>query len=324
MNILLLNLLEQVLGKSTKRSGYNYEFKCVNPDCPSHSKRKKKLEINLETRSGKNSFHCWSCDYKGSSLHSLFKKIKVDKSKLDELTLYVGLPVKKEDKKPVEKLKLPSEYIFLGDLSKVDLTDEQCEIVLAMLEYLESREITKLDIYRYHIGACLEGTFKNRIILPSYNKFGQVNNFVARLYQDSKYEPSYLKPNGLDENVINFENLIDFNRPIILCEGVFDAITIGDNAIPLFGKNVSTKLLDELYNGNCKDVYICLDKDALSKTYSYAKQLMKVGKNVYIVEMEDKDASSLGKKLTRELIKNTKKTDLNTLLKIKRKIVCNN
>ena len=51
---------------------------------------------------------------------------------------------------------------------------------------------------------------------------------------------------------------------------------------------------------------------------------MKVGKNVYIVEMEDKDASSLGKKLTRELIKNTKKTDLNTLLKIKRKIVCNN
>ena len=88
MNILLLNLLEQVLGKSNHTSGSNYQFKCVDPTCPSHkNKNNKKFEIDLETKQGKNNYHCWVCGYKGTSLHNLFKKQKFTKEKLEELTL---------------------------------------------------------------------------------------------------------------------------------------------------------------------------------------------------------------------------------------------
>jgi hypothetical protein len=42
-----------------------------------------------------------------------------------------------------------------------------------------------------------------------------------------------------DKNIIGFENMINWNVPIVLCEGAFDAIAIKRNAIPLFGKNIS-------------------------------------------------------------------------------------
>ncbi len=37
---------------------------------------------------------------------------------------------------------------------------------------------------------------------------------------------------------IPFEIFINWNSPIIRCEGMFDAISIKRNAIPLLGKNI--------------------------------------------------------------------------------------
>jgi hypothetical protein len=38
---------------------------------------KPKLEVNLtENREGKNPWHCWACDVRGTTIYSLFKQLK--------------------------------------------------------------------------------------------------------------------------------------------------------------------------------------------------------------------------------------------------------
>ena len=38
-----------------------------------------------ENREGKNPWHCWACDVRGTTIYSLFKQLKVDTSKFTEL-----------------------------------------------------------------------------------------------------------------------------------------------------------------------------------------------------------------------------------------------
>lgn len=320
MNVLLLNLLESVLGSSKHTSDDNYAFKCINPKCSSHNLGNKKLEIVLTTTQGKNPYHCWSCGLKGNNLHYLFKKIKVDYSKIETLSKYVQLPTKQQESKPIPTLTLPKEFIFLGDIDKSLYGKISNTKLENAIQYLKSRSISKKDIYTYHIGYCLAGYYENRIIIPSYDKDNRLINFTARLLSDEENpQLKYLKPKNIDENIINFENLIDFSQPIYLCEGSFDAIAIGENAIPLFGKNMSPMLIERIYQQDVNDIYICLDKDAFKLSLEIAIDLMHIGKRVYLVEMEDKDPSKLGKKLVKQLIQQTLPMNLKELLRIKLK-----
>lgn len=114
--------------------------------------------------------------------------------------------------------------------------------------------------------------------------------------------------------------MINWNKPVILCEGSFDAITIGDNAVPLFGKNLSTRLLEKLLESNMDKIYVCLDKDALKNSLKICEKLMQFGKNVYLVELDDKDPNQIGKENMRQIIDNTEKLDLKKIMQIKLKI----
>ena len=81
INNILVGLVESVLGKGTSTSRGNYAFHC--PFC---NHRKKKLEVNLvPTKKNLNPWHCWVCDARGKTLHSLFKRKKVSKEKLNSI-----------------------------------------------------------------------------------------------------------------------------------------------------------------------------------------------------------------------------------------------
>ena len=53
--------------------------------------------------------------------------------------------------------------------------------------------------------------------------------------------------------------------PLVLCEGVFDAIAIRRNAVPLLGKFVPRKLLKMMIKNKVKEVYVALDDDAITE-----------------------------------------------------------
>ena len=67
---------------------------------------------------------------------------------------------------------------------------------------------------------------------------------------------------------------VNWNEPIILVEGVFDAIAIRNNAIPLLGKFPSKTLVMRLVEKQVKKIYVALDEDARQDEIKLSKFLM--------------------------------------------------
>jgi len=180
--------------------------------------------------------------------------------------------------------------------------------------YLQNRDVTKTDVVRYGIGYCSEGVYANRVIVPSYDTDGELNYFVGRsIYQDGM---KYKNP-PVSKDVIGFDLFINWDEPIILCEGVFDAIAIKRNAIPLFGKTIPKKLMKKIYEKQVKTIYILLDSDAYWDSIKMTDVLMRNGINVQIVKLKDKDPSEMGFRKVVDLVKKSSTTSFSDLIRMK-------
>ena len=94
--------------------------------------------------------------------------------------------------------------------------------------------------------------------------------------------------------MIGFEYYINWKVPIVLCEGIFDAIALKRNAVPLFGKTIPKALMMKLVENDVKTVYLALDNDALKEAIKYSVELLNMGKDVYLIELNSKDPSEIG------------------------------
>ena len=275
----IITLLESVLGKGKINSNDNVAFHC--PFC---NHNKKKLECNIVTQY----WHCWVCNAAGRKLAVLFRKLNVQREKISKLIKLLDdveyKPTKTTTDTPV--LQLPEGYRPLWVLQ--EMSPEYRNAVY----YLKKRNITIHDILKYRIGYCRKGPYKGKIIIPSYDANGSLNYFVARAY----YEEDKFKHKNppASKDIVGFELHINWNMPIILVEGAFDAIAIKRNAIPLFGKTISNTLKKRIVEKGVKEIYICLDKDARKQALEAAEYFMANGITVYFVDLTEKDPSELG------------------------------
>jgi len=297
-NLKLLQLLESVLGKSKPTSGDNVAF-----FSPFTSHYKPKLEININTTAeGENPWHCWISDNKGRTIASLFKQLKQPKERFEQLARIIQSSRYRSEKQEVTEvvLQLPEEYHPLWIYKK------SYEYNAAM-HYLKGRGITVFDIIKYRIGYAEKGQYAGRVIIPSYDDSGSLNYFVSRIYRDR--EGMKHKNPSVSKDIIGFEMLINWREPIVLCEGSFDAIAIKRNAIPLFGKAIQPALQKKIIEEQVKDIYICLDADALKNALDISERFMNEGLNVYFIELQDKDASELGfEAITKKISETTQMT----------------
>ena len=153
----------------------------------------------------------------------------------------------------------------------------------------------------------------NRVIIPSYDKDGNLNYFVARSI-DPNSTKKYDTPKCNKNELIGLEYFINWNTPVILCEGIFDAIAIKRNAIPLLGKTIPKALMKKLVETNVKTVYVSLDRDALKDALKYAEELLNLGKDVYLVDLKDKDPSEMGFEKFTKLVHDAEQLTLGELL----------
>ena len=292
-NTVLLSLLEQHLGQSYKRAHNNYAFIC--PFCKDERARlgkskKPKLEIQLTTNlKGENPFSCWFCLVKGRTIKSLFRKLKLDYNEVSHSLKPTNISDERNN-----SISLPKEFIPLYPTPNNIYARK-------VLSYLDKRNITQADIIKYNIGYCMDGKYHDRVIIPSYDGKGLLNFFEARDITNVS-SLRYLKPMVDKNEVIALELFINWNVPIILTEGLFDAITIKRNVIPLLGKTISNALMKKIVTSQVKKIYLALDSDALKTTLQHAEELINRGKKVYIVELKDKDANSIGFHKFTELI----------------------
>jgi DNA primase len=306
-NAALLVLVESVLGKGTPTSKGNYAFKC--PFCSHH---KNKLEVSLRTTTKKENFwHCWVCDTKGKSIRSLFKQAKATLDKFEDLNLLIQ-PTYMGGIASVETLVLPAEFIALNGIYSDKIAQIEAKHAL---QFLTKRNVTKDDIIKYNIGFCKEGSYSDRIIIPSYDANGILNYFIARAYKDS--DRKYKNPPVASKEVIGLELYINWDAPIILCEGMFDAITIKRNCIPLLGKVLHDKLMEKIVKSSVDRIYIALDNDAKKDALKHAEKLMSYGKEVYMVELDGKDANATGFELFLNTLEHTEPLTFQSLLEKK-------
>ncbi len=267
-----LKILTSFLGPYT-RSGGEVLFSC--PFCKHH---KKKLSVNIH----KNVFKCWICDANGKSLSKLVRKFgntdaRFKWSKFEDRIEIGDFDNLFEDQKPELEvlINLPANFVSLANKS-LPITAK------GPLKYLSERGITKKDILRWKIGYCSDGEYANRVIIPSFNKDGYVNYFVARSWIDEF--PRYKNPQA-SKNIIFNELFVDWTKPIILTEGVFDAVKAG-NAIPLLGSTMkeNSKVFQEIVKREIP-VYLALDPDAQKKQDWITEMLLSYDVPVYSVDV---------------------------------------
>ena len=180
---------------------------------------------------------------------------------------------------------------------------------------MRNRGVTTSDILKYQIGYCEIGSYKGMVIIPSYDENGRLNFFVGRSF----YSDSVMKHKNpiASKNIIPLELFVSWDFPIILCEGMFDAIAIKRNAIPLLGKSISNKLMQKIIQKTSKKIYIALDEDALSAVLKHAETFLGLGKKVYLVKLSDKDPAAVGFDGMRKLIESATSLDETELMKLR-------
>ena len=306
-NVLLKALVDGVLGDGVQTSGENYAYHC--PRC-NHKKRK--LEVNFEDHpKGLNLFACWTCgDFKGRTVMALLKSLGAPLSSIEKARSYVKYVDFEPGNEQAVDVKLPKEFIQLSDPNiKKDWIWERA------MKYLTSRGITNGDIHKYNIGYCRSKEYRNMVVFPLYNSKGILNYFVARSF-DEKSWMKYKNPK-LSKDIVPNEHLINWDVPVILCEGIFDAIAIKRNALPILGKNIQKSVMRKLLSSNAGKIYLMLDKDAQDQAYNYCELFLDQGKEVYLVDVDRKDPSEMGFVKCIESLQNTLPVDYNGLLEHK-------
>ena len=300
---LLKKLLESILGRSkSARGGDEAVFTC--PSCNHH---KKKLTFNLLSQK----FQCWVCNYKGHRAYQLLKKANAPGAAfgaLKEIDKQYNFKSKVKQKVDANTLQLPKEVIPIMSSSAI--------LSKHALHYLNQRGITQQDVVKYGLYYCEDGPLRNMVVIPSYDKDGFLNYYVGRSFDKNAYIKHKLASSTKD--IIGFEMYINWDLPVILCEGAFDAMAIKRNAIPLFGKKLSTTLMTKIIKSNVEKIYLALDEDALKDAFNHAETFMSYGKRVYLIEMGDKDPSELGFEQFTKLLHNA--TELTTSILMKKRL----
>jgi len=299
----IVYLLDRAIGSKGQKLKKPNEYMYWSPFVSHH---KPKLQINIVT--GK--WHCWVSNAGGHNLFQLFKKLNATQEQFRELSGIVDETSYGYESKEVRKkgkVELPKEFLSL-------VYKHPSPVYRNAMMYLQRRGITYEDILKYNIGYCDQGLYTNRVIIPSYGEDGQLNFFVGRDIFESKMK---YRNSPTPKDVVGFELFINWEEPIVLCEGPFDAIAIKRNAIPLFGKTILSNLRRKIIEKKVKQVYISLDRDAFQDSLKMVEEFMKNNIDVYFVNLPEKDPSDLGFENVIPLLKETEKMKFSDLMRYK-------
>ena len=295
----IISILSEILGRYRSHNPYKGQ---ISYSCPTCSYEIKGLDVpdgkgNLEVNYIEGVYKCWSCgdshDTHGT-LHKLVKQFGT-KKQLKKFELLMPDTHIREEVKVYKKVELPKEFVSFKTVSDGMKMTHHYKYAI---NYLKNRNVTDDIINKYNIGFCYDGEYANRIIIPSYNKFGDVNFFVGRSYE-FKPRLKYKNPEAQKEVIIFNEHLINWFNPVYIVEGPFDSIFL-PNSIPMLGKVMGELLFRTLYEKALK-IVIVLDGDAFNSAIKLYEKLNggRLFGKIWIVKLpKDKDIADLCGNLT--------------------------
>lgn len=269
-HLLLVDILESFLGEHRK---HNEDTGQIAFDCPACSEDKGMPEGdgkgNLEVNYNLGKFRCWAC-HDVNNMHGpvmkLLNRYGSPKNARDYLLVKPDADTILNKERGETIVELPEGYKKLADC-----TDKDYKSGLAK-KYLYERGISDDIIKEFQIGYTIRGKYHNRIIIPSFDKDGVLNYFIARWFLKEKTKIKYLNPDAEKQEIIFNENKVNLDSTIYLVEGATDHI-VTPNSIPLLGKYISPKLLELLHDHAMSFVVIVLDDDAWEDAKNLYREL---------------------------------------------------
>lgn len=218
---------------------------------------------------------------------------------------------------------LPSDFKLLADTSSV--------MAEPIRKYAKKRLLTDKQIALHGVGFCPEGEvtlpnksivrINNRLIIQTFNEQDKPIYWMGRALKEG-VKPKTFNPVGGKHTINKTDVIFNLNNAkktgvAVINEGVFDATTVGQSGVALFGKTMSVKQLLLLIKADLEAVYIMLDPDALSSALKIAELVSQHIPNTYFCALKGGDPNEVGKRGCLEAIKNAEKFDKLTALKYK-------
>jgi hypothetical protein len=179
----------------------------------------------------------------------------------------------------------------------------ETQYLIKLGEFYDSRKIP----YEYKIYIAYKGKYKNRIIIPIFDENNDIIYFQARRIPGSGITPKYDNPISPKELCILNGHRFKKDKYIIVHEGLIDAFMVGEQGTSCLGKEVSEKLLYELFKLTDTGIIIALDNDSeayksLGKFFKKNKYAKKVKYFIYPKEFQEyDDINSIVKGSSKEL-----------------------
>lgn len=236
-------------------------------------------KYNLEINTKLNVFHCWKCEdpkftgtigklirlYGNNYDYKLYKSYS--KIYYNNTSYYFNNNENDEDVYFYD-IKLPLEFISFKDINMNNL-----EHIKMYNYWVLDRKLPIELAYDYDVGFCVEGDYANRIVIPSYDQFGDLNYFITRLIFESKTEPKYKNPDLNKKKIIFNENRINWDSTVYMVEGAFDMFSLPDNCLVLLGKELYDKIFKKIKEKK-PNIVIVLDPDAIKKSINIYRDLL--------------------------------------------------
>ena len=310
------NFKSKIYTYLVKRLGaFNYRNGWMRiPICP-YCHREDKMGVNLSL----NRCNCFRCgehpspiqlimDVEGLETYSEVIKL-LNSGDFNELTF-------KESK--IELVK--SIPVYLPDSYK-NITFGNSQIARSIRNYVKKRGFSIEYASKKGIGYCDSGDKAGYLIIPYYYE-GRLKYYNARnvLGTGARYNNPSKDITGLGKEFIIYNHdALQIYSQIFICEGAFNALTLGEKAIATMGKSISRYQLNEMIKSPVEKFVILLDPDAKDKAIDLAFKLLPFKKVKVIFLPEGKDVNDLGYKKTMKLVYQNSYLDYQALNTIKYK-----
>jgi DNA primase len=172
------------------------------------------------------------------------------------------------------------------------------------LGYLLKRGLTLQQVFDYEIHYCKRGKFGGRIIFPVRDLVGNLVGYTSRGIFKWSSQPKYKTPSSFSiSSCLYGGDLIKEDcENLIIVEGPFDKINVGENCVATFGKQMSKTQLRAILDLTPKSISLVYDADAKDSIISTAALLSHYVPVKVVMLPEGEDPASLPRRKVISLI----------------------
>ena len=267
----------------------NGQYRANCPECINRVGKedtKQKLYINVDkvnyTLKAKGCWFCFRCGYAGWGL-SASSAPPVVESYADKLSELFRM-----NNRPDMELTLPEFFTTNFNATRLGLE---------VKKYLYLREVPEALIVDRGIGYCYDGSLQGMVIIPFYDSRGKLTYYQGRSIRGKRFYNSF---KGTKRQIYNLKE----QDSVVICEGVFDALKLGEYGIATLGKTPSQDQIFKLIAAPFKNCLIAYDADATAvESAALAEKLMGI-KEVSVLKLPPryKDVGEIPNTLIPEVI----------------------